>query len=141
NTTHRLDLPFFVLATQNPIEHDGTYPLPEAQLDRFFFKLAVDLPSHDEFSEILNRTGGRELPQIDRVATGEEVLRLGQTLREVPVAKEVQDYLVRIVRATHPNDVNAPGEVRNYVRHGSSPRGAQAILAAARANALLQGRF
>ena len=141
NKTHRLDLPFFVLATQNPIEHDGTYPLPEAQLDRFFFKLYVTLPGHDDFGEILNRTGGVRQPEISAVATGDDILQMGETLREVPIAAEVQDYLVKVVRATHPKDPDAPRKVKDFVRHGSSPRGAQSILAAARARALLQGRF
>ncbi|MEM7387392.1 MAG: AAA family ATPase, partial [Verrucomicrobiota bacterium] len=104
NHTHSLDLPFFVLATQNPIENDGTYPLPEAQLDRFFFKLFVELPDHDEFSEILNRTGGAAAPEIKAVANGSDVLKMGETLREVPIAADIQDYLVRVVRATHPDD-------------------------------------
>ena len=141
NQTHDLDAPFFVLATQNPIENDGTYPLPEAQLDRFFFKLFVELPAHDEFCEILNRTGGNSRPDIRQVARAEEILRMGETLREVPICEEVQDHLVGVVRATHPADPNSPDEVRNYVRHGSSPRAAQAILAASRARALLQGRY
>ena len=141
NTTHRLSLPFFVLATQNPIENDGTYPLPEAQLDRFFFKLNVLLPSHDEFSTILDRTSGNAVPTVDAVASGEDVLRMGRTLREVPIDSEVQDYLIKIVRATHPENERAPEKVKNYVRHGASPRAAQSMLAAARARALLDGRF
>ena len=141
NQTHNLDVPFFVLATQNPIEHDGTYPLPEAQLDRFFFKLYVTLPSHDDFAEILNRTGGLKTPEIADVAHGEDILKMGETLRNVPISDEIQEYLVRIVRATHPDNPDAPQEVKNYVRHGSSPRGAQSILAAARARALLKGRY
>lgn len=141
NHTHRLPLPFFVMATQNPIENEGTYPLPEAQLDRFFFKLFVELPSHDEFVEILNRTGGTTQPNVEAVATGEDIQKMGQTLREVPIAKEIQDYLVKIVRLTHPTEAKAPQSVKNYIRHGSSPRGAQSILAAARARALLRGRF
>ena len=141
NHTHKLDRPFFVLATQNPIEQDGTYPLPEAQLDRFFFKLFVKLPSHDEFSTILDRTSGSQLPEISAVASGDDVIEMGQLVREVPVAKEIQDYLVALVRATHPDDPQAPTEVKNYVRHGASPRAAQSILSAARARALLDGRF
>ena len=141
NQTHQLALPFFVLATQNPIEHDGTYPLPEAQLDRFFFKLHVTLPSHDEFGEILDRTGGLSTPEINAVAHGEDILRMGRTLREVPIAEEIQQYLVKVVRGTHPDNSDATQDVKNYVRHGSSPRGAQAILAASRARALLNGRF
>jgi MoxR-like ATPase len=140
-STHKLDKPFFVLATQNPIEQDGTYPLPEAQLDRFFFKLYVPVPNHADFVEILNRTGGVELPSINPVATGEDVLRMGHLVREVPVEASVQDYLVRIVRATHPTDAQATDRVKKYVRHGSSPRGAQTILAAARVHALLDDRY
>ena len=139
--THVLDSPFFTLATQNPIEQDGTFPLPEAQLDRFFFKLFVDLPSHEEFGEILNRTGGNESPQVDAVATGKDILSMGQTLRQVPIEQEIQNYLIRVVRATHPNDPNATDSVKKYVRYGASPRGAQTILAASRARALLEGRF
>ncbi|MDB6136730.1 MAG: Methanol dehydrogenase regulator MoxR [Verrucomicrobiales bacterium] len=141
NTTHRLDLPFFVLATQNPIENDGTYPLPEAQLDRFFFKLSVGLPSHNDFMEILNRTGGNDVPAINAVATGEDIKKMGATLREVPIAREMQEYLVNVVRHTHPTITGAPQSVKNYVRHGASPRAAQAILAASRARALLDGRY
>ncbi len=139
--THPLPSPFFVLATQNPIESDGTYPLPEAQLDRFFFKLKVNLPSHDEYSEILNRTGGLALPQVDVVATGHDVLHMGRTLKQVPIEKQVQDQLVQIVRATHPEDAEASADVKQYVRHGASPRAAQAMLAGARVRALLDGRF
>ena len=141
NATHPLERPFFVLATQNPIENDGTYPLPEAQLDRFFFKLAVRLPGHDDFVEILNRRGGNGVPSIESVATATDILQMGETLREVLIAAEVQDFLVRVVRATHPEDENAPGDVKSYVRHGASPRGAQAILAGSRVRALLQGRY
>ena len=139
--THSLGSPFFVLATQNPIEQDGTYPLPEAQLDRFFFKLFVELPGHDDFCEILNRTGGNTEPEIKPVAHGEDILRLGQTLREIPIDKTVQDHLVRLVRATHPDNEHATDDVKRFVRNGASPRGAQAILAASRARALLDGRY
>ena len=139
--THPLDSPFFVLATQNPIEQDGTYPLPEAQLDRFFFKLLVTLPDHDGFAEILNRTSGNLQPEILPVATGADILAMGHTLREIPVAKDVQDHLIRIVRNTHPENDKAPEKVKKYVRHGASPRAAQAMLLAARAKALLDGRF
>ncbi|HEX2749587.1 MAG TPA: MoxR family ATPase [Verrucomicrobiales bacterium] len=141
NTTHRLAQPFFVLATQNPIENEGTYPLPEAQLDRFFFKLFVEVPSHDDFVEILNRTTGNKPPEISAVATGEDIIQMGATLRDVPIAREIQDYLVKVVRNTHPTEPTSPLAVKNYIRHGSSPRGAQTILTAARARALLKGRF
>ena len=139
--THLLTLPFFVLATQNPIEQDGTYPLPEAQLDRFFFKLLVHLPGHEEFSEILDRTGGTSLPKIDAVADGDTILQMGNTVRQVPIDQEIQDHLSRLVRATHPDNERATAEVSKFVRYGASPRGAQALLAASRARALLRGRF
>jgi len=139
--THPLDKPFFVLATQNPIEQDGTYPLPEAQLDRFFFKLIVEMPSHDDFAEILNRTGGNSQPQVSPVASGEEILQMGATLRNTPIDETVQHYLIQVVRATHPESEDAPAAVKRFVRHGASPRGAQAMLAASRARALLHGRF
>jgi MoxR-like ATPase len=139
--THPLDMPFFCLATQNPIEQEGTFPLPEAQLDRFFFKLFVNVPSHSEFGEILNRTGGTVLPEIAPVATGDDVIDMGRTLREVPIDDVVQDYLIRIVLATHAKSDDAPDAVRRFVRHGASPRGAQAILAASRGRALLDGRY
>ena len=141
NQTHSIGLPFFVLATQNPIENDGTYPLPEAQLDRFFFKLKVELPRHDDFLEILKRTGGNSTPKLRPVASGKDILTMGETIREIPVAEEVMNYLVRIVRSTHPDGDSAPTEVKQYVRNGASPRAAQAILAASRARALLDGRF
>ncbi len=141
NHTHRLPLPFFVLATQNPIEMDGTYPLPEAQLDRFFFKLTVDMPSHDEFSEILKRTGGIAPPEVTAISDGDTILRMGELVRQVPIDDTVQDQLVHLVRATHPEYEEADDAVRKYVRYGASPRAAQAILAAARAQALLGGRY
>ncbi|NLF30819.1 MAG: MoxR family ATPase [Planctomycetes bacterium] len=138
---HRLDLPFFVLATQNPIEMDGTYSLPEAQLDRFFFKLTVTLPDHGQFAEILRRTCGTTLPDVRPVADGATLLQMGEVVRQVPIDASVQDYLIRLVRATHPGSDDSGEGVRRYVRYGASPRAAQAILTAARARALLQGRY
>ncbi len=140
-TTHLLTMPFFVLATQNPIEQEGTYPLPEAQLDRFFFKLHVEMPSHDEFAEILRRTGGISEPEIQPVANGDEILQMGRTIRYVPIEDSIQDFLIRVVRLTHPRDPQAPEDVKKYVRHGASPRAAQTILAASRVRALLSGRY
>lgn len=139
--THQLDLPFFVLATQNPIEQDGTYPLPEAQLDRFFFKLYVEVPSHDEFSKILDRTGGTESPKINPVLNGEDILEMSDLRKQVPIDKDVQDYLVKIVLATHPENEHAPQKIKQYIRNGASPRAAQSILAASRVRALLDGRY
>jgi len=141
NTTHSIGLPFFVLATQNPIENDGTYPLPEAQLDRFFFKLKVELPGHDDFVEILHRTGGQSPNKLYPVATGKDIIAMGKTLHEIPISEEVMNYLVKVVRATHPGNENAPTEVNQYVRNGASPRAAQSILAASKTRALLDGRF
>lgn len=141
NQTHTIGLPFFVLATQNPIENDGTYPLPEAQLDRFFFKLKVELPKHDEFIEILHRTGGKKKPRLLPAATGKDILKMGETLADIPIADEVMNYLVKIVCATHPNNQYAPDDVNHYVRNGASPRAAQAILAGARARAILDNRL
>ena len=138
--THALPAPFFVLATQNPIENDGTYALPEAQLDRFMAKIDVQVPSHDEFDEILRRTTGNHAPVIQPVTDGQTILAMGRLAREVPIADALQRYLVKLVRATHPSDVHAPEAVKKNVRHGASPRGAQALLAAARVRALLGGR-
>jgi MoxR-like ATPase len=141
NTTHRLDLPYFVLATQNPLEMDGTYPLPEAQLDRFFFKLHVQMPEHDHFAQILDRTTGITEPEIKPVADGGAVLEMGMTARQVPIADSVRDYMIRLVLATHPERQDCNREVKKFVRYGASPRAAQAILLAARIRALLNERF
>jgi MoxR-like ATPase len=138
--SHPLPTPFFVLATQNPIEMEGTYPLPEAQLDRFFFKLRVTSPSREELHAILDRTTGSEAPQVSAVLGRERVLEMRRLIREVPVARPVQDYVVRLVQATHPESSRQP-EVKKYVRCGSSPRGAQAVLLGAKVLALRAGRF
>jgi MoxR-like ATPase len=140
-TIHRLPEPFFVLATQNPIEMEGTYPLPEAQLDRFFFKLQVGYPAANELAEILDRTTSASHATIEKVATGDLVERMGQLAREVPIASHVRSYAVRLLLATHPDQAGAPPVVRQYVRYGSSPRGAQAMILAAKVLALLDGRF
>ncbi|MEO6954413.1 MAG: MoxR family ATPase [Polyangia bacterium] len=139
-TTHMLPAPFFVLATQNPLEMEGTYPLPEAQLDRFFVKLRVRLPSNESLHQILDRTTGEATPRAEKVLSGARLLELSQLARQVPVARPVQDFVVRLVQATHPGD-GAPELVRKYVRYGSSPRGAQACLLGAKVLALLDGRF
>jgi MoxR-like ATPase len=139
-TTHPLPLPFFVLATQNPIELEGTYPLPEAQLDRFLFKLRVNPPGREELHAILDRTTGAEEPALRAVITRDRLLEMRRLVREVPVARPVQDYVVRLVEATHPEG-SAHTEVKKYVRFGSSPRGAQAMLLGAKVAALRAGRF
>jgi MoxR-like ATPase len=137
---HTLQEPFFVMATQNPIEMEGTYPLPEAQVDRFLFKLTIGYPSQAELADIINRTTVREMPHPRRVATGETVLRMITLARDLPIAQPVVDYVARLVMATHPGSEYA-GEASRHVRFGSSPRGAQAIVIAAKIHAMLQGRY
>lgn len=139
-TTHTLTEPFMVLATQNPLEMEGTYPLPEAQLDRFLFKLHVDFPDHDEIHHILDRTTGRESPAISAVLAREEILEMRRVARDVAVARHVQDYAVRLLEATHRDRNGATDRVKRYVRFGASPRGAQACLMAAKIQALFEGR-
>jgi MoxR-like ATPase len=135
-----LPSPFFVLATQNPIEMEGTYPLPEAQLDRFSFKLRVLPPSREDLHAILDRTTGPETPAIRRVLTRDRVLEMRTLIRQVPVARPIQDFVVRLIDATHPQSTSLP-EVKKFVRYGSSPRGAQSILLGAKVLALRAGRF
>ena len=139
--THTLEEPFFVLATQNPLESEGTYPLPEAQLDRFFFKLHVDYPKRDELHGILERTTGEHVPRAAPVLSRQELLEMQKLVREVPVSRHVQDYAVRLVEATHPKHATAIDDVKRFVNFGSSPRGAQALLLASKIRALFQGRF
>ena len=140
-TTHRLEQPYFVLATQNPLEMEGTYPLPEAQLDRFLYKLQVEFPSRDELHAILDRTTGTERPTLEPVLDGERILQMRSLARDVPVARHVQDYAIRVLEATHPDRGGATGLVRRFVRFGASPRGVQACLLAAKIHALFDGRF
>jgi MoxR-like ATPase len=140
-TKYTLKEPFFVMATQNPIEQEGTYPLPEAQLDRFFFKLVVGYSDRDELKAILDRTTSGYKPQIRPVMTGERII-IGQDLvKRIIVAPHVQDYAIRLTLATHPNGAFAPPTVSKYVRWGSSPRGAQALALAAKIYAMLDGRY
>ncbi|GAB4436959.1 MAG: MoxR family ATPase [Anaerolineae bacterium] len=139
--SYELTLPFFVLATQNPIEMEGTYPLPEAQLDRFLFKIDVQFPSADELIEILNRTTGAAVPVASKVADGARVNEMIALARGVPIATHVGEYVARLVTATHPENPSAPEVVRQYVRYGASPRGAQALILGAKISALLDGRY
>ncbi len=139
--TYPLEEPFLVLATQNPLEMEGTYPLPEAQLDRFLFKLRVEFPSRAQLHSILDRTTGPSSPELHCVLRREELLAMRKLVREVAVAKHVQDYAVRLLEATHKDREGAPELVRRYVRFGGSPRGAQACLVAAKTRALFAGRF
>ena len=136
-----LDPPFFVLATQNPLEMEGTYPLPEAQLDRFLFKVMVPFPSEEDLIAIMDRTTGSETVTASKVATAAEIVEMQRLARAVPIAPHVTAYAVSVLAATHPDQPRAPGLVRDYVRYGGSPRGAQALVTAGKIYALLDGRF
>jgi MoxR-like ATPase len=140
-TSRPLPVPFFVLATQNPIEMEGTYPLPEAQLDRFMFKLRVRYPALEELNAIIDRTTQTRQVAIQRVMSGPGVVGYRELIREVPVASHVRDFASAVVMATHPEWEHAPDITRRFVRYGASPRGAQALVLGAKVRALCQGRF
>jgi len=137
----KLSEPFFVMATQNPIDQEGTYPLPEAQLDRFFFKVLVGYPSREDLTEVLTRTTSGEGQRPARVMDGMELSELMSLVRSVPVASHVRDYAVRMILATHPGTTPAAPAATRFLRFGSSPRGGQALLLAGKVRALVQGRF
>ncbi|MEP7363542.1 MAG: MoxR family ATPase [Acidobacteriota bacterium] len=141
HTTHQLEAPFLVMATQNPIEMEGTYPLPEAQLDRFLMKILVDYPSRDELNRIVERTIVKEEATVEQVLARDEILELRRVGHQVMVAQHVQDYAIDLVMATQPTSSNAPESTRKYIRYGSSPRGAQALVECGRVLALMKGRF
>lgn len=141
NRTYRLEPPFFVLATQNPLEMEGTYPLPEAQLDRFMFKVNVQYPSKNDLVTVLERTTGVDVPHAQKVADGREIISMGRLALNTPVASHVNEYVARLIVASHPEDATAPERVKQFVRYGASPRGAQALIIGAKINALLEGRF
>jgi MoxR-like ATPase len=138
---HQLSEPFLVMATQNPVEQEGTYPLPEAQLDRFFFKLIVPFPTRDELARIVTTTTGMHSGEAKNVATGEDVLKIREIVREVPVAEAVLQYGLSIVVGTHPTGEDASPAAKKYCRYGASPRGAQALVTAGKIYALLDGRY
>jgi MoxR-like ATPase len=138
--THELPAPFFVLATQNPLEQAGTYPLPEAQLDRFLLHVRVDYPSHDEERDIIEQTTGTRHAAVPQVMTGADVLALQERVREVHLSPDLLDWITRLVRASRPGP-NAPAEVAQWVRWGAGPRAGQSLVLAAKARALLHGRF
>jgi MoxR-like ATPase len=138
---HPLPPPFFVLATQNPIEMEGTYPLPEAQLDRFLFKLRVRYPALEELNAIIDRTTHARAVSVTRALTGEQVLAFRDLVREVPIASHVRDLVSTIVMATHPQWEHSPDTTRRFVRYGASPRGAQALVLGAKVRALAEGRY
>ena len=136
-----LQLPFFVMATQNPLEMEGTYPLPEAQLDRFFFKLKVQYPSLDELDLVMERTTRSEKPSVDKVCDGTQINALEQIVRDILIAEDVRRYALQIVLGTHPETADAPELTKKYVRYGSSPRGAQALILGGKVRAILDGRY
>ena len=140
-TTHQLEAPFLVMATQNPIEMEGTYPLPEAQLDRFLMKVLVDYPSRDELSVIIDRTIQKEEVELSMQADRDSILGLRRACRQVLVAPHVQDYAIDLVMATQPNTPQAHPLSRKFIRYGSSPRGAQALVECGRVHALMNGRL
>src|SRR5437773_1690319 len=139
--TGPLPAPFFVLATQKPIEMEGTYPLPEAQLDRFLFKLRVRYPQIEELNSIIDRTTQSRTATVNRVLGGPDVLSFRELIREVPIASHVRDFASAIVMATHPQWEKAPDVARRFVRYGASPRGAQALVLGAKVKALAEGRY
>lgn len=141
NQSYELPPPFFVMATQNPLEMEGTYPLPEAQLDRFLFKLNVPFPSKTELREILKRTTMSQDHTVEAVISQKEILKLRSFALEVPIAQHLTDFALDLVLGTHPENENSPAIVKKYVRFGSSPRGAQAIIRTAKIRALFEGRF
>jgi MoxR-like ATPase len=139
-TTYELEPPFFVLATQNPLEMEGTYPLPEAQLDRFFFHIKVEFPTHDELIEIANRTTGAVKSPPATVTDGDTIMAMQHLARQVPIAQHLTAYAVNLLEATHSQHPGAPDFVRRYVRYGASPRGLQAMIIGAKILALIDGR-
>ena len=139
--TYLLEKPFFVLATQNPLEMEGTYPLPEAQLDRFFFKLVVEYPGKDDLHTILDRTTTDHAPEPQPVIEKARILEMRELVRKVPLARQIQDYAVRVVLATHAENPEATAMSKKFMRYGASPRGLQSIILAAKIRALLEGRY
>ncbi len=138
--THPLEQPFFVLATQNPIEMEGTYPLPEAQMDRFFFKLKLDFPDIEQLHLIIDRTTRQEEPSVQRVLQQGQILEMRETARAIPVSRPVQDYAIKLTLATHPESDQAHEATRKFVRFGASPRGTQALILGAKVHALMNDR-
>jgi len=141
NTTHELETPFLVMATQNPIEMEGTYPLPEAQLDRFLMKIVVTYPSHSELSRIVERTIAREEATVHAVLDRADILDIRSVCHDILIAPHVQDYAVRLVMATQPDQGEAHEDAKRYIRYGSSPRGAQSLVECGRVLALMRGRL
>lgn len=141
NNTYHLEEPFMVLATQNPLENEGTYPLPEAQLDRFLFKLMVPYPNLEELRGIIGVTINNEAEEIHKVIDKGDILSIRKVLKEVPMSKAVEDYALRVILATHADYEAAPELSKKYIRYGASPRAAQAIIATSRVRAVMEGRY
>jgi MoxR-like ATPase len=139
--TYQLEKPFFVMATQNPLEMEGTYPLPEAQLDRFFFKLVVEYPDKEDLHTIIDRTTTDDMPHPKPVIEKARILEMRELVRKVPLARQIQDYAVRVVLATHPENPESTPMSKQFMRYGASPRGLQAVILAAKIRALLEGRY
>lgn len=139
--TYKLSEPFMVLATQNPIEMEGTYPLPEAQLDRFLFKLDVKFPNLSELQAIMDVTITNKEVELNKIIDGETILEMRKIFREVPISKGVQEYALKVLLATHPENEHAPEVSKKYVSYGASPRAAQAMISAAKIRAIMEGRF
>jgi MoxR-like ATPase len=140
-TTYILEEPFMVLATQNPIEMEGTYPLPEAQLDRFLFKLNVEFPNLEELFSIMDVTVTNKTVELEKVIDSAEIIEMRKIIREVPIARPVMEYALRLVLATHPENNESPEISKKYIRFGASPRAAQAIITTAKVRALMEGRY
>ena len=141
NETLTLPAPFFVMATQNPIEMEGTYPLPEAQLDRFFFKVNIPFPERQDMRSILDRTIRYDLPQVDVISDGTIISEMIKLARNVPVMSYLKDFAVDLIMATHPSTENASQEIKRYVKYGASPRGLQALIIGAQVRGLMEGRY
>jgi len=139
--TYNLPLPFFVLATQNPIEQEGTYPLPEAQLDRFFFQINIDYPTQEEEKSIMLQTTGTYQPKLEKVLNSEDILQLHDIVRKLPVSDNVLNYVVKLVRMTRPQESSSPEFIRKYVSWGAGPRATQTLILGAKAKAILEGRY
>jgi len=140
-TQYQLEPPFMVLATQNPIEMEGTYPLPEAQVDRFFFKLKINYPDQNELRQILDKTTENYQYELDRVIEADSILKMKSLVKKVPIASHVKDYAIRLVLSSHPDNVHATEGVKKYVLFGASPRGVQSLILAGKASALIDGRY
>jgi MoxR-like ATPase len=140
-TQYHLELPFMVLATQNPIEMEGTYPLPEAQIDRFFFKLKISYPDHDQLQEIIDKTTEDYQYELKGVIGTDSILEMKSIVKQVPIGTHVKDYAIRLALASHPDNTNASERIKEYILFGASPRGVQSLILAGKVSALLDGRY